>query len=292
MKPNVFTLIELLVVVTIIVVLLALLAPALETAIYQAELAVCAAQQAGAAGGVTRYAMDNRRWYPDRKVPWSAETLKTPVNWPPLNNTQDDRPLMRGFMSPNLLVCPPAGKVDLNDEHDPNPEGSFVIASMTMWWDWQYTRSGDARCGRGMNRVGDRWEWDGLAFSWLLTDLVDVDMSTDAANRDNKSSHPDADGAFTNHVTQFGNTVFAIGPYNIKATWAAWFGMTGSYRRGAVVANSAASDGSATRYTYPALRAGYFKGMLDNAGFADVPVFRNLDRYDNNEQEHNLVPIR
>lgn len=38
-----FTLIELLVVITIIVVLLALLVPALDKAIYQAQLSVCAA---------------------------------------------------------------------------------------------------------------------------------------------------------------------------------------------------------------------------------------------------------
>src|SRR5207253_2093486 len=40
---NGFTLIELLVVVTVIVALLAMLAPALDKAVYQAELAVCAA---------------------------------------------------------------------------------------------------------------------------------------------------------------------------------------------------------------------------------------------------------
>lgn len=47
-----FTLIELLGVVVIIVVLLALLVPTMDKAIYEAELAVCAAQQKaiGAAG--------------------------------------------------------------------------------------------------------------------------------------------------------------------------------------------------------------------------------------------------
>ena len=60
-----FTLVELLVVITIIVILLALLAPALDQAIYQAELAVCAARQDGLLTIFHAYAADEgRRKYP------------------------------------------------------------------------------------------------------------------------------------------------------------------------------------------------------------------------------------
>src|SRR6266478_4856578 len=65
-RPQAFTLIELLVVVTIIVVLLALLTPAVDRAIYQAELARCAAQLHGICAGVQVYAAENKRWYPQR----------------------------------------------------------------------------------------------------------------------------------------------------------------------------------------------------------------------------------
>ena len=64
--PAAFTLVELLVVITIIVILLALLAPALETAIYQSELAVCATRLKGTGTGVQVYAHNFRRSYPDR----------------------------------------------------------------------------------------------------------------------------------------------------------------------------------------------------------------------------------
>src|SRR5688572_26273002 len=64
-----FTLIELLVVITIIVVLLALLTPALDKAIYQAELAVCGANLKGIASGATIYAMQNKRCWPAARDP-------------------------------------------------------------------------------------------------------------------------------------------------------------------------------------------------------------------------------
>ena len=63
-----FTLVELLVIITIIVVLLALLAPAMGKAIYQAQLAACATRLKSFATGVTVYAIDYRRSYPHR--PW------------------------------------------------------------------------------------------------------------------------------------------------------------------------------------------------------------------------------
>ena len=65
-KAQAFSLVELLVVITILVVLLALLAPAMDKAIYQAELAVCGAQQKAIASSSQGYAFDSRRSYPYR----------------------------------------------------------------------------------------------------------------------------------------------------------------------------------------------------------------------------------
>jgi type II secretory pathway pseudopilin PulG len=59
-----FSLIELLVVVTIIVVLLALLTPALDRAIQQTELTVCAAQQNQLVKIFNTWAVENKRKFP------------------------------------------------------------------------------------------------------------------------------------------------------------------------------------------------------------------------------------
>ena len=62
-----FTLIELLVVVTIIVILLSLLTPALDTAIQKTELTVCAARQRGLGEIFNQYAAEYKRKYPSGK---------------------------------------------------------------------------------------------------------------------------------------------------------------------------------------------------------------------------------
>src|ERR1041384_539065 len=59
-----FTLVELLVVVSIITVLLALLTPALDRAIYQAELTTCGAKLKGISTATLAYAVANARCYP------------------------------------------------------------------------------------------------------------------------------------------------------------------------------------------------------------------------------------
>ena len=61
-----FTLIELLVVIAIIVVLLALLVPALDKALYQSELAVCATHLNAITTGANTYALNFKRSYPYR----------------------------------------------------------------------------------------------------------------------------------------------------------------------------------------------------------------------------------
>src|ERR1041385_310566 len=118
--PVAFTLIELLVVVTIIVVLLAMLAPAMDKAIYSAELAVCGGNLKGDASGVATYAMGFKRRYPYRPVVFGEQPNNSQADEMPLpfgthqpNNASgyDDRPYLDGYVNLKGLVCPLAGKI-------------------------------------------------------------------------------------------------------------------------------------------------------------------------------------
>src|ERR1041385_622786 len=120
-----FTLIELLVVVTIIVVLLALLTPALDKAIYQAELAVCGADQRTVAASAVTYAMSYRRSYPYRKGgrdsgqdPFVSE-IASPF-W------GDDRPMLSSFLALNRSLRDPLCPGTIDREKAPGPPDTFI----------------------------------------------------------------------------------------------------------------------------------------------------------------------
>jgi prepilin-type N-terminal cleavage/methylation domain-containing protein len=155
-----FTLIELLVVITIIVGLLALLTPAIDKAIYQAELITCAGRQHGAVVGVLTYTSQYRRWYPYRAGP--AE-----VNWVPpyvYSNDRDDRPAIFEAIQPQLLLDPFSGDIDLTTKTDLR---QVIYAEYNMHFSWRYKPTGDngKQVGRekGMQRLGDRFTWTDVA---------------------------------------------------------------------------------------------------------------------------------
>jgi prepilin-type N-terminal cleavage/methylation domain-containing protein len=170
-----FTLVELLVVVTIIVILLALLVPALDRAIYSAELAVCGAQLRGVSAGAVAYTFDNKRLYPARVATQSLATgnyyvrnITLPFGIHNKDNAlgYDDRPLLRPYMSLDALQCPPAGNVSISGSKD----GTQIFSSYALWFGWQYIQmendiAGERSSGtvatryKGMFRVGDRWEF-------------------------------------------------------------------------------------------------------------------------------------
>ena len=194
-----FTLVELLVVITIIVVLLALLAPALDEAVYQAELAVCGSRLKSTGTGVITYTTDFRRRYPYREgvvsnSSWAADWISVrPIN---SIRTYDDRPMLRPYMSLRTLVCPLAGVIDLDNTQ---PE-SMVLSPYKLWFGWKY--NGDEAA---MFRLGDAWTWsyDSATVRVVnrLTVLAgDYDMIAYASPDAAWSSHPDKDGKMTNQV--------------------------------------------------------------------------------------------
>jgi prepilin-type N-terminal cleavage/methylation domain-containing protein len=242
-----FTLIELLVVVTIIVVLLALLTPALDKAIYQAELVMCGAQQKGVINGVIAYAMDHSRHYPGPRNRYVPNNLTTGATAEVYRGGQsdsytDDRPRLRPYFSVNLLQCPPAGKVDLDQPIDltRTPDGTYIHASMDFWFGWKFDT---AKGGQGMNKVGDRWVWDGQRFGVLVND-ISLTTENSPTSGNNYTSHPDADGVFVNLIHDNDG-----GPFTNHMVWAGWWGgAVARNDRGPVHLNAGFDDGSVQRY--------------------------------------------
>jgi prepilin-type N-terminal cleavage/methylation domain-containing protein len=191
-----FTLIELLVVITIIVVLLALLMPAMDRAIYQTELVVCATRQRAVSTSIIAYAFDHRRFYPYRgrvnELGDGAGAYVTPMNLVTQLFNYDLRPPLKGYVKINdWLQCPFNQPVEMEQE-GVEMTNKVVEASYMMMWGWQYQMEG--RPDKGMFKLGDRftangdrWAVEGRKYSLLIGDM-DLLYPNLA-----QASHPDRD---------------------------------------------------------------------------------------------------
>ncbi len=230
--PRGFTLLELLVVVAIIVVLLAMLMPALDQAIYQAELAVCGARIKGIATAAVNYSLAARRRYPERTAHSSSPDTRTSVHI--AANRFDDRPTFRDMGLPvNMLQCPLITQLDL-DAADAN----IIFGSYTMYFGIQYPAE------RGMMRLGQRWTWTNdynrsPALKYKLSVLAgDYDVLYRSSGALAIGSHPDKLGKM------WPNIVITQGSGNTFSQWR----MAGGYDRGNIDTNFTFEDGSVGRY--------------------------------------------
>jgi hypothetical protein len=182
-------------VITIIVLLLALLTPALDKAIYQAELAVCGGKLKAIASSVTAYTFDYRKWYPFRDLPPTRPGVGNPEFVSPFQlyrpvNTFDMRPPLRGIMDIDRMLQCPMTDDDLDLDHD-RPE-DLTLSSYAMWWGWYYQLGVDPPQGsgalkyRGLFRLGDRFEWERDTYNLLVGDWDLYQASAGA-----QASHPD-----------------------------------------------------------------------------------------------------
>jgi prepilin-type N-terminal cleavage/methylation domain-containing protein/prepilin-type processing-associated H-X9-DG protein len=239
-KPA-FTLVELLVVITIIVVLLALLVPALDRAIYQAELVVCASNVRNIALTVTRYALDHRRTYPRRagigSPFWQPQDLNLaghPLEFEPT----DERTKLRPYMSLNKdLNCPLTAWIDIEGSRS----SSWIQVPYALWFGWRFTGEGG---GEGMDRIGSRMEYFEHGFSVLASDHEVISEK----DRWGHGAHPDInDGKWVNVALQDGSHVGApaVGaPHALEGTLSRW---SGQHDRGPIDMNFAFQDGSVER---------------------------------------------
>jgi prepilin-type N-terminal cleavage/methylation domain-containing protein len=188
-----FTLIELLVVITIVVVLLALLTPALDKAIYQAELAACAARLDNIALGATAYAAENQGRYPHRALAIGAlRPMMINFGSPTTPGGRlDDRPRLIRHVGLDTLVDPMVAKLDLSAEA--NGPSTAIYASYCLWFGWQIA---DGHGSKGLKRIGDRLGYDNgvdkYAFNILASDADSVQTGWGFS----QASHPDPGGPY------------------------------------------------------------------------------------------------
>ena len=239
--PPAFSLVELLVVITIIVILLALLTPALDQAIYQAELTSCAARTRSIAQGVTFYAGDARRFYPYRPTVDLYPGM-TAMGW--LNNgwdnltseRADDRPVFRSHIPVNAsLNCPLNGWTDIEGSRR-EPTITFTYSQYSLWFGFYF------RERPGMRKLGDRlmapvWGGPDESFALLASDFSMVHRT----NSFGYSGHPDRQGLWPGALYQDQPNPWD-GTYDVTLAW-----YYGEAARGELDLNFAYTDSSVRR---------------------------------------------
>jgi prepilin-type N-terminal cleavage/methylation domain-containing protein len=260
-----FTLIELLVVVTVIVVLLALLMPAMGRAVYQSQLAVCGSQLRNIGSEVSRYALDNKRFYPDRgllrtqsendqpaQLKYASYIAQRPI---------DQRVVLRkAFADLNKQLNDPlSGAIDID-----GARSEWVFAPYNLWWAFRYT----ARGTTAMERLDDRWDYDRQWFNIIASDR---DLVRPHSNfQEVQTSHPDGaygGGICFNNVVQDAENPWLGIPGDMTITY--WWSRPGtSHRRGPVDNNYVMGDLSVQRHLtrYDAYDRGEMRAVGTYAG--------------------------
>jgi type II secretory pathway pseudopilin PulG len=239
-----FTLIELLVVITVIIVLLALLTPALDRAIYRAELAECAGNQRAIGASVQQYAFNQRRAYPYRNITdrqGGGLTTPTLLASHIVDNSgrpYDIRPPLQGYIQINRQLNDPfVPPVDL--ERVETVPSTLVFGSYAMYFGWTFTHA--TRGGPGMHRVGDTWTWDNRQYNVLLGDM---ELLWNPANI--TSTHPDLGGGRAPILTSSTIDHEPVPVYLGNGTQSYW--VSGTRDRGLLDMNYTYEDGSVRRF--------------------------------------------
>ena len=196
-----FTLIELLVVIAIVVVLAAMLLPALGQARRQARMTVCVSNLRQMGFAVTAYTGDNASYYPHRGT-------RTDSAYNGMHNLAsrnfDDRPPLRPYLGSGfhtVFHCPFSYRVESDLD---TPGGNFeIVCSYNLLWGGRVRQH---KPESSMERIGDKWIFANRKFDILASDF---ERTFNLQNRAN-SSHPDFKGLMT-----FG---WAVSP-NIGANW-------------------------------------------------------------------------
>lgn len=185
-KPSAFTLLELLVVITVIVILITLLAPALDRALTASEMAKCGANLKTIANASTQYSQNNKQRYPKRQnnYYWDALMMRHPTH------PFDIRPQFQDYLFLDAFVDPLLKSTKLDDGSN-SPE-TVVYSNYSVYTGWGIPGFAS------LDRVGDRF-----TFQHAATGRPDVLYKFDilAADEDYRwpgnyttASHPDVGG--------------------------------------------------------------------------------------------------
>jgi prepilin-type N-terminal cleavage/methylation domain-containing protein len=244
-----FTLIELLVVITIIVVLLALLTPSLDRAIYQAELLQCSGNQKVIGTAAIQYCFENKRYYPNRtNMPTGDSNAYLQPNnlTSPVEIGYDLRPMLRdklGLKINQNMQCAMVEPVDLED----TLPDEFVFGNQLMFFGWYYFIGGQRLAG--MHKYGDRFTAPTPGDGRKRFNLLVGDFDLNRYGQGYQCSHPDqSTGHMYNLAAKRVGLFTAVTFPHTISYW--WTGMnpTQSPARGPLDLNFMYDDGSVRRF--------------------------------------------
>jgi prepilin-type N-terminal cleavage/methylation domain-containing protein len=243
-----FTLVELLVVISIIVVLLSMLAPAMDRAVYEAEMAVCQTQHSAIARGASVYAMGFRRMYPYRPTMQSENGQFCRIQSRIAGGLgNDDRPILREFIGIKTFQDPLNPKVD----YDTPLNDVWVLPSTWLLFGGRGIIDPAKNKHQAMTKVGDRLKWQGsthpgwtpndsgIAREWAF-DYLTSEEDWNRLSDEIRTAHPDDAGLLEAQGLQ-GESVFLV-LNGFRSRWIAR-----SANRGKIHQNFARADGSTRR---------------------------------------------
>jgi prepilin-type N-terminal cleavage/methylation domain-containing protein len=232
--PRAFTLVELMVVVTIIVILIAMLVPAMEKAQYQGNLAICLSNLRTIAGGVVLYAASNQNAYPYRKAMWNGAWRRMNFIYDGFNNpANDERPTYRSYFKLDTLVDPMSGQIGMDAGQIDTD--SYGFSNYELWFGVQFPG------GSGLFKTSDRLSYGDQVFRVIASDEDKILPGSN--NSSTNCAHPDQGGRqYFQRLLNQGDVVF--GKYTLSR-YLRW-GTVGD--RGPVDTQHAFTDGSAHRY--------------------------------------------
>ena len=268
-----FTLVELLVVISIIVLLVAILVPALGHAFYLADLARCSSNQSGIAKGATTYSHSYKRYYPNR--PGNLESSYVDRYWPWTlankrhndipGNVRDVRPILRDFIDIKLLSDPFCDGVDLSEQA--TAASDRVDASYNLFFGWGFINE------YPMRKFGDPFT-----------------VTTPRTINSNVRYTPNTQFEFTVLVSDIDFAVLIADTNDPSSSNTSDNGSHPDSRRRMVLEayqNAGVNRYSGAKYSKP--NDGRLRGTIEiNVGFADGSVVRYDDIEHNDER---MIPV-